>query len=145
MTLEELLNKLIEKGWKPFGIYGNWELEWERICIEEQTNTNEYYNKAYYINVDYVEFNWLCDEDKNFSDKFSLRDIVSRESWLWQFCVENGMVFIPKWEIPYVERNYIFDYECYEVSEFKYWLMVWALLNEDELEQFLLDNIKIEW
>ena len=116
MTLEELLNKLIEKGWKPFGILWN---------VRNSVYTNKYFF-----------FEWCA-------DGVTLRQIASIDSWLWQFVCENEMVFVPKWEIPYVERNYIFDYECYEVSEFQYWLMVWALLKEDELEQFLLDNIEI--
>lgn len=125
MTLEELLNKLIEKGRKPFG-----ENRIDEINRAEQYAWN---------------WNWCCWGRKDaIQRRKSTRELVSKESWLWQFVCENEMVFVPKWEIPYVERNYIFDYESYDVSEFQYWLMVWALLKEDELEEFLLDNIKID-
>ncbi len=146
--LEQLLNSLIKRWRVPFGIYGNWDLEWERICIEEQDEyTNEYRLKVYWINVDYVEFNWLCDEDKHFSDRFSLREIVSKWSWLWKFVCENGM--IPK--------------ECHErvkdISWWEYWpdckaqinlptaeyrLIESSLKDESELEEFLLSNIVIK-
>ena len=129
--LEQLLNSLIEKGWIPFGIYGNWDLEWERICIEEQDEyTNEYRLKVYRINVDYVEFNWLCDEDKHFSDRFSLREIVSKWSWLWQFVCENKLL----------EPDHMREYNWYE-----YWIIQSALCDEDKLEDFLLSNIKVGW
>ena len=145
--MEELLNKLIEKGWIPFGIYGNWDLDWERICIEEQDEyTNEYRLKVYWINVDYVEFNWLCDENKHFSDRFSLREIVSKWSWLWQFVCENGMVdkkserYYKCFITPYEDAN---DYEV--LSDLEYRLIESSLKDESELEDFLLQNIKIEW
>ena len=125
MAIWQLMKNLRDKGWIP---------RWYNEVI------HTVYDKKH-------KMIWLYKEGKKYLElvyKKSLRDLCSKESWLWQFCVENEMVFIPKWEIPYVERNYIFDYECYEVSEFQYWLMVWALLKEDELEQFLLDNIKID-
>lgn len=148
MTLEELLNKLIKKGWIPFGIYGNWDLEWERICIEEQDEyTNEYRLKVYYINVDYVKFNWLFDEDKNFSDRFSLREIVSKWSWLWQFVCENGMVNYHK--IDRVKNIEIWSDKMetelnYGSSDYQARIIESALCDEDKLEEFLLNSIKLD-
>lgn len=129
--MEELLNKLIEKGWRPLREY-NWPNKPFIRLYKDRTHWIQFY------------YNEWRDWDYRLQKVFSLRDIVSKESNLWQFVCENEMVFIPEWEIPYVERNYVFDYECYDVSEFQYWLMVWALLKEDEIEQFLLDNIKID-
>lgn len=145
--MEELLNKLIEKGWLPFGIYGNWELEWERIFIEEQTDTNEYHNKIYRINVDYVEFNWLCDEDKSFSDNFSIRELTSKESWLWQFVTENKLLPKKNWYVWNLIDRYNNDITIKWIEEYNclYYIIESALCDEDKLEQFLLDNIKIEW
>lgn len=162
--MEELLNKLIEKGWIPFGIYGNWDLEWERICIEEQDEyTNEYRLKVYWINVDYVEFNWLCDEDKHFSDRFSLREIVSKWSWLWQFCIANHLLkkysdlwddweyIIGRWQDwkdcktedwEYIDDNR--DSDIYHQDDsYQYRLIESSLKDESELEEFLPQNIKI--
>ncbi len=122
MTLEKLLSILCAKGWKPRWLNIMW-----KIVIDYDIEF------AFDIYDSLQKWHW------------NFRELVSKESWLWQFVCENEMVFIPEWEIPYVERNYIFDYERYDVSEFQYWLMVWALLKEDEIEQFLLDNIKVEW
>ena len=143
--LEQVLNSLIEKGWIPFGIYGNWDLEWERICIEEQDEyTNEYRLKVYWINVDYVEFNWLCDEDKHFSDRFSLREIVSKWSWLWQFVCENGMCVA--WERPSRWKFYEELFPDYEAQTYSNNMIIESSLkDESELEEFLLSNIKVEW
>lgn len=142
MKLEQLLNNLIEKGWRPFGIYGNWELEWERICIEEQDEyTNEYRNKVYYINVDYVEFNWLYDEDKNFTDKFSIRDMVSKSSGLWQFCCDKWLVEMYEWW--YWQNIFPLDSKEYDYTDYQYWILESSLIDEDKLEKFLLENIKV--
>ena len=143
--MEKLLNALIEKGWIPFGIYGNWDLEWERICIEEQDEyTNEYRLKVYWINVDYVEFNWLYDEDKHFSDRFSLREIVSKWSWLWQFVCENGMINIP-WYKNIIRQWVDAKRHKYYGKDYRYWLCESSLKDESELEDFLLQNINVEW
>lgn len=140
--LEQLFNSLIKRWRVPFGIYGNWDLEWERICIEEQDEyTNEFRLKVYWINVDYVEFNWLCDEDKRFSDRFSLRELVAKESWLWQFVCENGMIKKDRftWMI---SPDPLWE-DQYNYTDYRYRLIESALKDESELEQFLLDNIKL--
>lgn len=146
--MEELLNKLIKKGRVPFWIYGNWDLEWERIYIEEQDEyTNEYRLKVYWINVDYVEFNWLCDEDKHFSDRFSLREIASKWSWLWQFVCENGMVKgydTSEYYINYRRFNKENFTECRYLREYQYRVIESALKDESELESFIFDNIKVD-
>jgi len=149
--LEQLFNSLIKKGRVPFGIYGNWDLEWERIYIEEQDEyTNEYRHKVYLINVDYVEFNWLCYEDKHFSDRFSLREITSKWSWLWQFVCENGMVKITEenslcnwlfWEKIYYDETH--TEKLYKNDNYQYRLIESVLKDEPELEQLLLNNIKV--
>lgn len=73
---------------------------------------------------------WLYKEGKKLLElvyKKSLRDLCSKSSLLWQFVCENGMV-----------KNVI-------NTEYTYRLIESALKDESELEQFLLDNIKIEW
>lgn len=126
--LEPLLNSLVKAWWNPF---------W----FGEKCLVKYYWDN--YVALYRIEKTIWWDERLWKRIDYSRRELVSKESWLWQFVCENEMVFIPEWEIPHVERNYIFDYERYDVSEFQYWLMVWALLKEDELEQFLLQSIVI--
>lgn len=133
--MEELLNKLIKKWWKPF--------------------------RESYINEYDFEFrdNWhtliSChsDEDDEYTnfDTYSWRDIVSKGSWLWQFCVENGMVdtnpnYVKKRE---KQLRYVYD-EIWEDNnkylddeDYEYRLIESALCDDEKLEQFLLDNIKV--
>ena len=88
----------------------------------------------YTIHLDW----WFMNED----DK-SIRDLVSKSSWLWQFVCENKLVKTKDRKVRYryedLERtqNY-FSWYWYE-----YWLIESALCNEEDLEKFLLDNIKI--
>jgi len=150
--LEQLFNSLIKKGRVPFGIYGNWDLEWERIYIEEQDEyTNEYRHKVYLINVDYVEFNWLCYEDKHFSDRFSLREITSKWSWLWQFVCLNKMVRLETYSLESDSYLCYYNIDGYpkddrfemERDDYRFRLIESVLKDEPELGQLLLDNINV--
>jgi hypothetical protein len=81
-------------------------------------------------------------------DYYSLRDLVSRESWLWQFVCENEMV--KEWH----KHERILDPTFWEwradckrqEHEWNYWyrLIESALKDESELEDFLLSNIVIK-
>lgn len=128
MTLEELLNKLIEKGWKPFGKEKK-ELKFIEIWKEMLLGWEE---------------NYYC------SKWYSYRELVSKESWLWQFVCENHLYIYKMWE----NKNFIQDYfkneysECcyqylYDKSCYEYYLLESSLKDESELEDFLLSNIKI--
>lgn len=127
--MEELLNKLIEKGWKPFGwpYYDRFiiERDWD-MCFKWQ----------------YPWTDWTHSYDYNF-DYFKIRELVSKDSWLWQFCVENNLVKTKDKKVRYryedLERtqNY-FSWYWYE-----YRIIESALCNEEDLEKFLLENIKI--
>ena len=121
MTLEDLLNTLIKRGWKPFW----WKdikranNEWWFVCFVHKSKKRP----------------WLSE--------VSHRELVSKESWLWQFCTENGMVE-DKQEIRYkADENNDIDDANY-MSEFYYWLLESALKDESELEEFLLQNIKVD-
>ena len=130
--LEQLLNSLIEKGWKPFGdenvkeikIYSDMDME----CIYWKRKSDFYY--------------------------FSPRKITSKESWLWQFVCENKMIpYDEDWYTWYERtKDYYDDFEnsnskmldleidnCYE-----YRLIESALCDEDKLEDFLLNSIKLD-
>lgn len=125
--MEELLNKLIEKGWRP---------RWKNYGVIDFLGA-----------LVFVDLNDWRLSSKNALD---LRKLVSKESWLWQFVCENW--FVPKDERVSRRKidedwNYINHYSKYREkwSDVEYRLIESALCDEDELEQFLLDNIKIEW
>ena len=123
MTLEKLLNILCEKGWKPFEddkihsfeiIYVTWKI----------------------LNI--VAKRWRWQVNKH----YSIRDICSKSSWLWQFVCENGMInrwhYVWDWWIDNRYDKWIWD------TDYKFWIIESALCDEDKLEEFLLDNIKID-
>ena len=122
--MKELLNKLIEKGRVPF---------WDKRI----TNVNW---KMQHI----WTYNWVFWSNHNLVEiRKSTRELTSKESWLWQFVCENGMVKSENW----VWVNAIDGvYKEILINQFnyKYRLIESALKDESELEQFLLDNIKVE-
>lgn len=82
--------------------------------------------------------------------KYSLRELVSKESGLWQFCVKNKLVNVWKTYIKAYTKRFRDVYELkkdeadeYSDTEYEYWLIESALRDESELEKFLLDNIKV--
>ena len=124
--MEELLNKLIKKGWKPFW----WDDKLSSL------------HKEYGVWKWYIRFhNWMD------SELFDLRQLTSKESWLWQFCVENGMVNNDKLTHTRISQvEWWLDIDCVRKttsSDYEYWLIESALIDEEDLEKFLLENIKI--
>lgn len=135
LEMEELLNKLIEKGWKPFGREARHELS----------------SWVVYDTID-IKGKW----DIRVIDRrhHHIRELVSKESWLWQFCAENRLInsddnYVRKWE---QQCRYVYDdYDCWEKSQlysddydYEYRLIESALRDESELEYFLLSNIKVD-
>lgn len=117
--MEGLLNKLIEKGWEPRWIY------WEDIEVCS-------YDKKGIISIWYMD--WETPSKWEYEWEFkNLRELVSEESWLWQFICKNKLVSI-KW--------YSYN-EVYDDSNYGYRLIESALCSKEELEKFLLDNIKV--
>lgn len=117
--MEELLNKLIEKGWKPFGEYDRimaiWRYNWKRV----------------------FDFGVLWEVE------YSIRELVSRESWLWQFVCENGMCVA--WERPYRWKFYEELFPDYEAQTYSNNMIIESSLkDESELEDFLLNSIKLD-
>ena len=129
--MEELLNKLIEKGWRPFGIKS------DNICF--------YCLKGNKIVISYYDFDteWECNhEDK----RCSYRELVSMESWLRQFVCQNNMVDKKKIWIFYemfLEENWIDAKNYRPFSLVERLIIESALCDEDKLEDFLLSNIKV--
>lgn len=130
--MEELLNKLIEKGWRPFKIKDNMHL----YCFKDNKILISYY---------YFDTEWECNhEDK----RCDYRQLTSKESWLWQFVCENKLekkmekiprgIWINSWSKSAYEKCPV-----YTMEKVEYRIIESALCNEEDLEKFLLDNIKV--
>lgn len=137
--LEQLLNSLIEKGWKPFGME-----QYDRFIIESAWDMR--------FRWKYPWVDWESAFDYNY-DYFKIRELVSIDSWLWQFVCENGMV--DDW-VEY-EGYALVDVDGWAIAKHETWcrylysnitpefyIMESALKDESELEEFLLNSIKID-
>jgi hypothetical protein len=142
--LEQLLNSLIEKGWKP---------RWEKVNKVIKTWIDEFGDG--YVLFD-GELNWYKQRWCN------MTELVSKSSWLWQFVCENYLIelnwdeiekkYKSEWEYPlrYEKHYWVYhsdlcrqEFIKYETPEF--WIIESALCDEDKLEEFLLSNINIKW
>ena len=124
--LEQLLNSLIKRWRVPFG-----ESRIDKINRAEQYVWN---------------WNWCCRGRKDAIQKRkSTRQLVSRESLLWQFVCENGMIN-NVWNFVFRRlrdgKKFWLDKP---ITHFTYRLIESSLKDESELEDFLLSNIKVEW
>ena len=130
--MEELLNKLIEKGWlkKPHQIHGL---------------PNKPFLRMYKDSINWIQFYFYewWDNEAKLVKVYSLRDIVSKNSWLWQFVCENGMIK-EQWIAYVIDDFTTTEYEHWTQKQYQYWVLESALCDEDKLEEFLLDNIKVE-
>lgn len=116
--LEQLLNSLIEKGWKPFGH--------EYVSVEHLEEL--------------VRFSY---EDKK-SCIETLRTMTSKESGLWQFVCENKLwKDIDEEKYWHKKTPKMSELRSYDYHFEEYRLIESALKDESELEEFLLDNIKV--
>lgn len=124
----KLLNKLIEKGWKPFW----YELLYPNV-IEDCFDYDSRKKRCRFL------------IHKNFVDEVhnSLREVVSKESWLWQFVCENEMIKSKDRDRRYYNEYNHLDKACFD-DGYYYRLIESALTDEDKLEEFLLNNIKID-
>lgn len=126
--LEWLLNSLIEKGWKPRDEESVkscmvWEPFYKRKFIEKDL--------WFYIDDRWTP-QWLFTK--------SLREICSKWSWLWQFVCENGLQPTNKsggWDY----GDWFTWWTC---MAYEYRLIESALCDEDKLEEFLLNSIKLD-
>lgn len=129
MKLEELLNTLIKRGWKPF---------WRETRHELSS----------WVVYDTIDIKWKWDIRVIDRRHHHIRELVSKESGLRQFVCNNWMIpedrkchervldltFWPNWpdvSAQMCSRNY------------EYWLMSSAICDEKYLEQFLIENIKV--
>lgn len=118
MTLEDLLNTLIQGGWKPRWIYTSLIVWYWLVRCEE--------------------FVWSPRNEWK-----SYRELLSIESWFWQFVCEKELVYrIWHDEKTYKKRKND-DWETKFAYSSDYWIIQSSLCNEEDLEKFLLENIKI--
>jgi hypothetical protein len=79
------------------------------------------------------------------SELFDLRQLVSKESGLWQFVCKNRFLKWPdstdEWQKNPIWAS--FD-ELFYADSYQFYLIESALCDEDKLEKFLLENIKID-
>ena len=132
--LENLLNSLIKRGWKPAWFQGE-----SRIEIFED------WDITIYMDVDNIIV----------KAKINLRNIVSIKSWLWQFVCDKELVqhktsekIIKRYVKEVIEREgwdiTEADIICTDLDP-EYRLLESALIPEEELGKFLVDNIIITW
>jgi hypothetical protein len=125
-NIEELLNKLIEKWWKPFD--RNYQ-RYEHWCLIREFTTEDGVYSYWQYPTTYREF-------------------CSKESWLWQYVCENGMINNDKLRHTRISQvEWWLDVDCVRKtnsSKYEYRLIETALTDEDRLEEFLLNNIKID-
>lgn len=123
--MEELLRKLIEKGWKPFG--------------DEKIHSFEIIYVTWKVR-NIVAKRWRWQVNKH----YSIRELVSKESWLWQFVCENKLENSKErkqWtDLDEDGREYV----KYSTKIYEYWFIESALCDEDKLEEFLLKSIKVD-
>ena len=123
--LENLLNSLIQRGRKPK------DRETVSIKLDKEFTKSEGKTVFYCGCRDWFWF---------YAD---LRWLVSLESWLWQFVCENELYKEDDcWEWRFTFDGVRF---FYYKSIPKFRLLESALIPEEELGKFLIDNIKVEW
>ena len=118
--LELLLNALIDNWWQP---------RWE-----EKIHSCKYYKEEKKFKADYT-IAWMPQVLYR-----SIRELCSKESWLWQFVCENGYNQYKK-EYRMWYTKYSMKAEYWDEWDYEYFLIESSLKDESELEDFLLSNI----
>ena len=121
--LETLLNSLVQRDWKPW---------------------NE---KADFCEYKFWKFRFLK-KSGQIVCMYSLRELVSLESGLWQFVCINDLykyssdelVLNPSWRPDWLSSDWSFF--C---GDSAYRLLESALIPEEGLGKFLVDNIIVKW
>jgi hypothetical protein len=129
--LEQLLNSLIEKGWLP---------RWD-----DKIHSCRYYEEEKKFKADYT-IAWIPQVLYR-----SIRELCSREAGLWQFVCENGMIDKQHWYIDELkwwkaddDEEWHDNWEERYSTEYQFWLIESSLKDESELEDFLLNSIKLD-
>ena len=126
--LETLLNSLVQRGRKPKG------REVVLIQLDQEFTKSEGKTVFYCSCKDWFWF---------YAD---LRWIVSLESGLWQFCVEQKFYKkTRKRRLPYDVSTLEVWPDYSSIRDHQYRLLESALIPEEELGKFLVENIVIAW
>ena len=125
--LENLLTSLVERGRKPK------DREVVSIKLDQEFTKSEGKTVFYCSCKDWFWF---------YAD---LRWIVSLESGLWQFVCENKMCKNQTSIYRWYKKFWSKEEKACRGDHYEYRLLESALLPEEELSQFLLSNIVIEW
>ena len=120
--LERLLNSLIKKWWKPWGRIIEKIRAWGDRQIFLDYSSEDTTNREYYKNY---------------------RELVSMESGFWQFVCQNKLLSDKVDLQDYIEDSFWFR-RCPRDSNWSYRLMRVAFVAEEDLPQFLIENIKVE-
>jgi len=127
MELASLLQELLKKGWKVYWVFDKLMTFWQ-----------DWWTPTFWF--------WVLWEVR-----YSIRELVSKESGLWQFVCENKMIRITErnslcnwlyWEEIYYDETQ--TEKIYKNYNYEYRLIESALCDEKDLEKFLLDNIKVD-
>ena len=131
--MEELLNKLIEKGWYP---------RWESVY---KTRKKNFRYIKYIKNWDYKIVYYTLYTDTPLQRTYKLRELVSKESGLRQFVCENWMIIkhIEQININPFNNDGKLKHQEYHSEDYEYRLIESALCDEDKLEDFILNKIKM--
>lgn len=125
--LEQILNTLIQKWWKP-----RWEEEIKSCQIWESFYERNFIgDTVWFYTDDRWTPQWLFTK--------SLREVCSKSSGLWQFVCENDLY--PQ----YIQHRWFRDLPTnwLQIHDYRYWIIESALQDEIILKSFILDNIKV--
>ena len=125
--LETLLTSLVQRGRKPK------DREVVSIKLDQEFTKSEGKTVFYCSCKDWFWF---------YAD---LRWIVSLESGLWQFVCENWLRKYQTSTSYWSRREWGEKEKMCRENQFEYRLLESALIPEEELGQFLVHNIKIQW
>ena len=115
--LEKLLNSLVQRGRKPWGVKTNfyWIEQGKSLTLDPP-----YYSRTF-------------------------RELVSLESGLWAFICENNLYKSDDNMLHWIKHQWSRLTTTARKSYPEYRLLESALIPEKELAKFLIDNIKVAW
>ena len=125
--LETLLTSLVQRGRKPKG------REVVSIKLDQEFTKSEWKTVFYCSCKDWFWF---------YAD---LRWLVSLESGLWQFVCENWLRKDQTSTSYWSRREWGEKEKMCRENQFEYRLIESSLIPEEELGQFLIDNIVVQW
>lgn len=133
-SLKKMLNALIQIWWNPFSSWAEWIEHWSLECSERWT-------------LIYPEWSFFIWGVPTYN-RISLRDIVSKESWLWQFCCNHRLTNrdekSDRSKNAERDEDWVIDRDCLIFSsDYEYRLIESALRDEKDLESFILQSINI--